>query len=277
MKMQQVFFMYCAQWEAEPGTWTWSHPGATLGSLLMTTFSLQRRIHGNPWGFVHFYKFQLFNLQVNQNPCSMLSKYSLKVKLPWHFSIIDKNSDLQGSGGVLRWAPVPRWLRGYHVLGHVSDAFLCLVSLCHSGCCPCSCCLVGGTSPSAALWVTTLISGLLPLVSSLQGGRKHTGYPWNWHPRCEQDVELLILWAPWCISLLRASAAYENPSSPTCFQGVSTDVIALEPDEMHCLAEGSLLVASWFAGSTDLQSPKQACSVFTSPSLSLWVKGNEIV
>lgn len=113
---------------------------------------------------------------------------TLKVKLHWHFTVIDKSPDLQGRGGVLRWAHVSSWLRGRHDLGHVLDASLCLVSLCHSGCCPCSCWAVCGTSPSAAHWVTTLISGLLPLVSSLQGGRRHPGYPWSW----DQDVNRML-------------------------------------------------------------------------------------
>lgn len=66
MKRQQVFFMYYTQWEAEPSARAWRCPGATLGSLSMLTFSCRGESIGNPWGFVHFYKCQPFNLQVDQ-------------------------------------------------------------------------------------------------------------------------------------------------------------------------------------------------------------------
>lgn len=48
-------------------------------------------------------------------------------------------------------------------------------------------------------------------------------------------------------SLFIASAAYEDPFHPIAYSETAlslTDVISLEPDEMHCLAEGSILVAS---------------------------------
>lgn len=154
----------------------------------------------------------------------MWSKYTLKVKLPWHFTMIDKSIYLQGSDGVLRWAHFLRaaWLKVlWHVLGHVLDAFLCSLSLCHSGCCPCSCWLVCGTSPSAARWVTALIRGFPPLFFSQQGGWKHTWYPWNWDPRCEQDVVLLILLIPWCESFHSICCIWRS-LSPYCLQWDST-------------------------------------------------------
>lgn len=87
----------------------------------------------NPWPSMGFCPF-LWVPAVSppgesERPCSTLSKRTLKVKLHWHFTIIDKCSNLQGSGGVLRWAHVSSWLGGWHLPGHVLDALLCL--------CPC--------------------------------------------------------------------------------------------------------------------------------------------
>lgn len=66
MERQQVVFMNYA---LRGRTWclslkpSWGYLGLIAhGHILM-----QRRIHGHPWGFVHFYEFQPFHLQVNQN------------------------------------------------------------------------------------------------------------------------------------------------------------------------------------------------------------------
>lgn len=75
MIRQQVFFMYYAQWEAEPNVRAWIHPGVTLGLLSVVTFSCRSESMGYPWTFVHFYKCQPFNLQVYQ----MITL----VKAPW--------------------------------------------------------------------------------------------------------------------------------------------------------------------------------------------------
>lgn len=51
------------------------------------------------------------------------------------------------------------WLKIFrHVLGHVSDALLCLLSLCHGGCSPCSYWSVCGTAPSTHLELSHCIN-----------------------------------------------------------------------------------------------------------------------
>lgn len=162
--------------------------------------------------------------------------------------------------------PSAAWLEG---LGHACglDAFLHFLSLCCSGRC----------SWRSACWVTALIGAFQPAASSQQEGWKQTQYLWNPEPRCERDVPMLMLLIPRQMSLLQgASAAYEEPSSPTCLQWDHTDGISRESEDMHRVAEESVLVASWLTGRGVLQSPEQALPVPKS-SLSLWDQSSELV
>lgn len=132
--------------------------------------------------------------------------------------------------------PSAAWLEG---LGHACglDAFLHFLSLCCSGRC----------SWWSAHWVTALIGAFQPAASSQREGWKQTWYLWNPEPRCERDVLMLMLLTPRRMSLLqRASAAYEEPSSPTCLQWDHTDGISREPEDMHRVAEeASWLPVNW--------------------------------
>lgn len=97
MKRQQVFFMYYAKWKAEPSTWTWKHPvlpWAYCPSSYSCAWKSPRVIH---WVLVIFINTSHLTCKCirgspwYKHPRNMLSKYTLKVKLHWHFMITHKS------------------------------------------------------------------------------------------------------------------------------------------------------------------------------------------
>lgn len=110
----------------------------------------------------------------------------LKVRLHWHFIVINKSFFIQWAWGSSCFSAQLKIF--WHVPGHVSDGLLCLLSLCHGGCSPCSCWSACGTAPSAHWELSYCInlkfsaSCLLParrlkmhLISSKLGSKTWTG------------------------------------------------------------------------------------------------------
>lgn len=267
MRKHQVFFLYCAQCQAQLIVWTWSCPGAALCSLSLVTFPCRGMTMGNPWGFVHFLWMPVF--QVDQKvilawgPQQHLVFIHIEGKVALTF-----HNDQQNLLFLWTWwcttvsSRSSAWLKVlWHVLGHVLDALLCLLSLCHSSCYPCSCWLVCGTSPSARCALSHRInqrfssSCLLParrlethLIHLKLGSKIWTGYHAThtlYTPMHESSQSICCIWRSFFTHLLTVR-----------HQCCLTGVVSLKPDEMHCLAEGSILVASWLAGSSDIQSPQ---------------------